>query len=126
MQSTSSRYRIYSSLLLIFAWYLVCEYWLQHSTKPLRNSWVYRIGFAIAVMMSVAFDIGGYQFISMRNAVTIEGMTLYEHPSPPDSTIGPVFIDAPHPITFPPAFNDMARQLLTESAADGIYRPPAY
>jgi len=125
-QSTSSRYRIYSSLLLILIWYTLSEQWLQFSQKRLWQSWSYRIACLAAAGLSLVYDVGGARYLQTRNATVIQGMQIYEHPSEAGSTKGPVFTDSSHRISFTPSFNLFARQLLSESERDGTYQPPRY
>jgi hypothetical protein len=125
-ESTASRYRIYSSLLLILVWYTVSEQWLQHSSKAVWKLWLFRVFCAFAIIFSISYDLGGFRYIQLRKTTMIEGMRLYEHPPEPASTEGPLFTDSGHVISFRPSFNLIARRLLMTAQTDGIYTPPPY
>ena len=121
--STPSRYTLFSILFVIFAWFAIAEEFLQHSRVSLLNNTAYHGAVAVAVLFCLFMDSLNSIFIRNWDAKLIEGMTSFEHPNPPDSTIGPVIrlwkgdIDRD-------AFNAKARIILFESIRLGVYRPP--
>lgn len=125
-QSISSRYRIYSSLMLILVWFLIAERSLQFTNKPLVRNWLYVSGTTAAIALSLVLDVSGTRALNAKNTSTINGMRAYEHPDHPGSTNGPVLLDPTQPAAFTPAFNDMARRLLSEARIEGTYQPPTY
>ena len=125
VQSESSRYTIYSVLLLIFAWFAFVEEFLQYSPKPLRKNPVF-LGTVIAsIVFCIVMDAVGFTIMKSWDRSIVEGMTEFEHPNPPDSTKGPVIpwwkgdVDRE-------TFNPTARAALQESIRLGVYQPPKY
>jgi hypothetical protein len=125
-QSLSSRYRIYSSLLLILTWFLISERHLQHLQGRLARNWFYLGGCFSAVVISLLLDVQGYHFIVVRKDATVQGMRLYENPTNATDQSGPMVVDRKSGISFTPEVNLAARELLGRSIAAGIYNPPHY
>ena len=125
-QSLAYRYRVYCSLLLVMAWFVIAEKYLQHSRKPLLRNASYLAGCTSAILFSVLLDASGYRYFQARRSMLIEGMSLYEHRDQNHSLNGPLFIDNSHFMTRPAQENDDDRMLLQQSAESGIYQPPQY
>jgi hypothetical protein len=123
--STSSRYTFFSALLLIFAWFAIAEEFLQHSRVSLLNNGTYLGAVAAAVCFCLFMDAVGIVMIHFWEEQLIQGMTIFEHPNPPESTEGP---DVPWSKDHPElkSFNPKARAILFESIRLGVYRPPRY
>ena len=122
MQSLTSRYGIYSALLLIFAWFAIVEEFLLNEGTTRRNN-ILTSAIAFAVAFSVIMDVGGWHYSVVRNHELIRGMAVFEHPVSPESTAGPVL-----PLPNQPASSDLidlqARAILIQSIELGVYRPP--
>jgi hypothetical protein len=123
IHSLSSRYTIYSTLLLIFAWFAVAEEWLANQHIPLRRNHLFWTAAVATVLFSIAMDVWGLRFLERRNRDLMLGMSLYQHPLNQQSAPGPVF--PPPKSEEEQAFNLKARDILNRSIKLGIYRPPA-
>jgi hypothetical protein len=121
MQSLSSRYTIYSALLLIFAWIVIVEEFLQHSSVPLLNHSGYLGAVAVAVLFSLSMDAIGWAMIQQRDLELVQGMTAFEHPASAHDSSGPL---STRQETLFPGFNPYARIVLQDSIRLGVYRPP--
>ena len=121
--STSSRYTLFSILLLIFAWFAFVEEFLQYSRVSLMNNRTYLGAVAVAVLFCLFMDGVGIAMINFWDGQLIQGMTTFEHPNPPDSTDGP---DVPWTKSHPglKSSNPKDRNILFESIKLGVYRPP--
>jgi hypothetical protein len=122
--SISSRYTIYSTLLLIFAWFAIVDEYLIN--KP-GLSW--RIPVAVgaaagAAVFSIAMDIWGLRYLERRNKDLVIGMSLYEHNFAQQSSAGPIF--PPPKSKEEQQFNMRVRDVLRRSVRLGIYRLPGY
>ena len=123
--SAASRYTIYSALFLIFAWFAVVEEFLQHSRVSLLNNGAYLGAVAAAVFFSIFVDAIGFSTMKVMEKRIVEGMVEFEHPNPPDSTIGPIVPLWKGDVELPKS-NPRARAALIESIRLGVYRPPEY
>jgi hypothetical protein len=122
MGATSSRYRIYCDLLLIFAWFAIAEEYIQHQTGRLRDNLPVAAILAATILYAALADDLGAHYLRKRQADVILGMTLYQH-TEPGQPIGPVL---PFPgQTAPMDQWDMyARYLMVQSTQLGTYKPP--
>jgi hypothetical protein len=125
-QATVPRYRIYSDLLLVFAWFSLLEEFpaefALHHALSLRRSLAYRTALAGCVVFAVVCDGWGAHFLQKRRSTLIQGVALYEHPiagQPP----GPVIPDPNQPPRMD-AWDLHARTILIQSTQLGIYAPP--
>ena len=125
-QSLAYRYRVYCSLLLVLAWFVVAEKYLQHSRRPLLRNAGYLAGCTSAILFSLLLDASGYRYFQARRSMLIEGMSLYEHRDQNHSTNGPLFIDNSHFVKRTTQENEKDRRLLQQSSDAGIYQPPQY
>jgi hypothetical protein len=124
ISSTSSRYTIYSTLLLIFAWFAIVD---EHITKKPEMPW--RVSVVIsavagAVLFSIAMDVWGLRYLERRNHNLVIGMSLYEHNFAQQSSAGPIF--PPPKSKEEQEFNVRVRDVLRTSVRLGIYQLPAY
>jgi len=126
-QSMTSRYTIYSVMLLVFAWVAAAEEFFQRRKKPFLHDGLYLLAVSAAVLFSLAADLAGTYAIVKRNRMLTQAMTVYEHPTP----------DAPNPYPSPiyaiPGQAGSApiveqrerfREELAKSVSLGIYKPP--
>ena len=125
-QSLAVRYRIYSSLALALAWFIVSEKYLQHSRRPLWRNHLYLVGVTFAVLLSLMFDRSGLHYFRLRNAMLIDGMSLYEHPDARRPLDGPLILNDPHFAISSIQENQEDRRILRSSAEAGIYQPPSF
>lgn len=122
ISSTSSRYTIYSVLLLILAWFAIVDEQLMKSRKL---SWRVVVGVTtLSALFSIAMDIWGLRYLERRNQKLVIGMSLYEHNFAQALAPGPVF---PPPNTKEEQqFNVRVREVLRQSMKLGIYHLPTY
>ncbi|MBV9502943.1 MAG: hypothetical protein JO138_26520 [Acidobacteriaceae bacterium] len=121
--STSSRYTIYSILLLIFAWFAIADEYLIQGNRPCWRVFGAIVA-ACAVLFSIAMDAWGLRYLERRNRDLIIGMRLYEHNFTERSAAGPIF---PPPKSKPEQeFNLRVRDILRDSVRLGIYKLPDY
>jgi hypothetical protein len=118
--SLSSRYGMYSILLIIFAWFTVAERLPRTGGRfAVRNRTLRRMT-VVAIVFSVVMDIGGYQYIVKRNRDLTEGMGRFQDP---DSDLDPVLPSLDHQEK-PALFSDYVKSVLRDSERLGTYRPP--
>ena len=89
-QSLDSRYGIYSTLFLIFAWFIIVEEFLQSETVPLRRNQILLVAIAAAIVFSLTMDTWGRSYLSARDRIVILGMAAYDHPASPGQAAGPI------------------------------------
>jgi hypothetical protein len=121
---SSSRYTIYSTLLLIFAWFVTVDEWLIHKHSSPGHRAIFLSAVVAAVLFSVSMDVWGLRYLVSRNRDLVTGIVLYERNPSPQANAGPCF---PLPNTGQAKlFNRQARDILAQSAKLGIYRLPVY
>ena len=121
---TSSRYRIYCDLLLIFAWFAFAEEFVQHRDVPLlRNRSFVRV-LAVSCLFALLMDAWGIYFLAKRDRDLVRGMTLFEHPQPMQPP-GPVYAPPDQPSVYY-AWDTHTRAIMIQSIQLGIYDPPPY
>ncbi len=122
-QSLSSRYTFFSVLFVIFAWIAFVEEFLQYRKKPLLNNGAYLCAVVAAIVFSLSMDAIGLMVKSKWDSRIVQGMVVFEHPNPPDSTKGPVIPlwDGDYARE---TLNPGARAALMESIRLGVYQPP--
>jgi hypothetical protein len=126
-QILTSRYSIYSLLFLVFAWFAIAEEFLQFETGPLLQSNLFLLTTLAIVLLSLLQDVSGWSAIRERNGAIVEAMAEFEHPTHPESAVGPTPTSAlPEHRALAIAFNLRARQCLLLSRKLGIYQPPDY
>jgi hypothetical protein len=120
---TASRYRIYSDLLVIFAWFAFVEEFLKPQRDALRRNSRYLAAVAMATLLFLIGDVCGYHLLRHRDQDLVRGLALYEHPQP-SGPAGPALA----PADTPPwnAFAIRARVIMDRSIELHIYRPPNY
>lgn len=118
-ESLSSRYGMYSLLLLIFAWFAIVEEHLLSANGTVRKRGVAGV-IAVAILFSAGMDVLGWRYLADRDRALVQGMTAFEH-----SSAGPV-LPMPGQSTSMDEFDKHAPAILEESIRLGIYRPPEY
>jgi hypothetical protein len=118
-ESLSSRYGMYSLLLLIFAWFAVAEEFLLPASESVRK-WVLAGAIAATILFSAGMDVFGWRYLADRDRELVRGMAAFEH-----SSAGPVLPMRGQSATMD-EFDKRARVILQESIRLGIYRPPEY
>ena len=120
-QSLASRYKIYSVLLLIYAYLYVADR-LRHRGAQRHSRLLYSCTLAAALVFSASADIVGSRFLARRHDRLVEGLARYQadpaHTSPlyaPDD-----------PEDFSQIERTFERDTLTQAIRTGIYRPPTH
>jgi len=126
-QAVVSRYTIYSALLLIFAWFIIAEEFLQHRPASLFKNDILLCAILLSIPYSLAMDFLGWLQLERRDHALITAMRAYEHPpsSGPQTGPSPPLLNlkiASDPVT--DDFNRRVRPILADSIQQGIYRPP--
>jgi hypothetical protein len=124
-QSLDSRYEIYSALLLIFAWFVIVEEFLQHQNVPMRHNRILLISVAGAVLFSLTMDALGLLYLTERNRILVLGMANYEHRVSSGSGLGPI-LAVPNQDPRLDELDQRAPAILRKSMDLGIYSPPQY
>jgi hypothetical protein len=119
-ESLSSRYAIYGTLLLIFAWMGVAEEFLEHRSETLLINRAYMAMAVLILALAQSMDRVGTKYLAQREHEMINGMYAFEHPATSGSTKGPVLDDDPNDAWF----CALAREILTHSIRLGVYEPP--
>ncbi|MGA3264779.1 MAG: hypothetical protein ABSC47_12140 [Terracidiphilus sp.] len=130
-QSLAPRYAIYSALLLIFAWLVIVEEFLQYRRAPLLKNKFYLGAVAVAVLFSLCADAMGLSMLGLRDRALFQAVVAFEHPTLPQPITGitpqlsgsEALSDAFYQRA---AFNQETREMLMQSIKLGIYRPPSY
>ncbi len=117
--SFDSRYKIYSVLLLIFAWIAIAEEFIQHHRVPLGRNGVFLAASVGAAIFCISMDVWGWSYLSDRNAKVITGMRLYEQGSVP----GPI-LPFPNQGARFDELESRAPVILRQAAKLRIYQPP--
>jgi uncharacterized membrane protein YecN with MAPEG domain len=124
MQSLQSRYTIYSVLLLIFAWFAIVEEFPQIQSRDLLQNGLLLGTVLLVVVFSLFMDGIGSLILEQRARETVQAMSVFEHSSMSDPTVGPM--PAPPLSQRPPdwdAVNHGAGEILLKSIKLGIYYP---
>jgi hypothetical protein len=121
-QSLSSRYRIYSDLLLIFVWFALVKTTRMDETPTLRGSRLFVTAVVMSALFCVAMDGIGMRNLHKRDQKLEHGMELFERSGGLQS---PVY-SPDGEIQGYPGFDEHARQILIESQKSGTYEPAPY
>jgi hypothetical protein len=124
-QATSSRYSIYSALLLIFCWFILVEEFLPNQQISFLNNNIFLAAVTVAVLFSLLMDAIGTMQLDRRSQALVQAMAAFEHPTTGGSNITP----SPPLSSGPPSpieaeFYHQARTELLKAEQLGIYRPP--
>ena len=123
--SVSSRYQIYSALLLAFAWFAIVEEFVAYKGVPLRRNRILLSAIVCTALFSLSMDTWGWFYLTDRNRVTVLGMAAFEQPAPGEIRSGPILPIPNHGARFD-LLARRAPEILKQSMKLGIYRPPVY
>jgi len=121
-QSLSSRYRMYSDLLLIFAWFALVKMNRLAEIPSLRQNRLFVSVATISVLFCIVMDGNGVRNLRKRDRDLEHGMALFERSGGLQS---PVYSQDGQPQGYV-GFDEHARQILIESEKAGTYEPPPY
>lgn len=127
--STSSRYRMYSDMLLAIVWFAIAEEYILHRgeslKKPLHRNWIFVTATALTALFAIGWDWKGDKFLHDREQTYISGLSKYEHPAFPGDTSGLLPDDGP---AVPPnaPIRLFTRRILADGVAHHVYSPPQY
>lgn len=123
-QSLSSRYRIYSSMMLVFCYQYAVEWFLQRSSISFRIQRRMYVGALVfSVCFCIAADVAGMRFLHKRRMVMLEGLAWYLR-SPATHSPSTPGADPPD-ASFDRTGNGIeARILLQQSLRNGDYILP--
>ena len=119
LESLSSRYGMYSLLILIFAWFAIVEEYLLRANGTVQKRAVAGV-IAGTILFSAGMDVFGWRYLADRDRTLVQGMIAFE-----DSSAGPV-LPMTGQSTSMNEFDQHARAVLQESMRLGIYQPPEY
>lgn len=122
LSAYSSRYGIYSALLLIFAWFATVEEILPLKSGSARKALVADV-VKIVIVFSLTMDFLGWRYGVDRNRELIQGMAAFERSSTSVMPVGPV-LPVPHPHPWMVELEREAPVILKQSIKLGIYEPP--
>ncbi len=125
MQSLSSRYAIYSDLLLIFAWFAIVEESLLPRPTAIATKRMLIAVITTCVLFGLAMDVIGWRSLVRRDSYLVESMTRYQHSSSSHPDIGPL-LPLPGQDKHADSMDQTAGPILERSEALGIYRPPVF
>ena len=121
-QSVSSRYRIYSDLLLIFAWFMLVGRFGLARIETLRRSRLYLSGLVAAALFCVSMDAIGVRSLRIRDQRLKIGMANFEHSA---GRLPPTY-EPEDTSALGAYFAEHTRQVLLQAEKDGVYQPPPY
>ena len=124
LESTSSRYRIYCDLLMIFAWFAIVEEFVQHQRLSLSRNRHFLQILSLCCLFAILMDAYGAYTLIKRDRTLVFGMTAFEHPQP-GQPAGPV-LPMPNQPASVYGWELHAHDVLAESIQLGIYQPPSY
>ena len=122
-QAITSRYHMYSCLLLSFAWFAIAEF-LTSARRPTLNYRLVATVVVLALLFALVRDVGGYRLLSLRERYAFTGLAVYQQSQRDGSTLGPVFWLPEQGEVFA-GMNPGARAGLTEAKQLGTYALPA-
>ena len=121
MQISTSRYTIYSALVLIFSWILTLERRDGVSAQALPMWSINSVAIA-SILFAASTYVTGDRAIQKTNRALIQGMTWYEHPTASEEVLGPV-VPLSTDDDEQKAFHIRAGEELTRSIQLGLYTP---
>ena len=121
-QSMTSRYRIYSDLLLIFAWFALVKTNRMAEAPSLRRSRLF-VGVAMmSLLFCIVMDGIGVRNLRRRDHRLEHGIALFEQ----SGGVQPPVYSQDGEVQGYVGFDEHARQILLESEKVGTYEPPPY
>jgi len=121
-QSVSSRYRIYSDLLLIFAWFALVKMNQMAEVPLLRRNRLFVIIVAMSASFCIVMDGIGVRNLRRRDQELEHGMAIFERSGGLQS---PIYSSDGHVQGYV-GFDEHAREVLIESEKVGTYEPRSY
>jgi hypothetical protein len=122
IQSLSSRYRMYSDLLLIFAWFALVKMNRLAEIPSLRRSRVFVSIATVSVLFCLLWDAIGVRNLRSRNQRLEHGITLFER----SGGLQPPVYSQDGQVQSYVGFDEHAREILLESEKAKTYEPPPY
>lgn len=122
LQAISSRYKMYSTLMIIFCWFPIAEAVALRLPRK-SATFIYLAAMVFGLTLFAREDLLGYSSLSGRRASTMKGMRMYEQSATDRTTRGPIFWEQGQGPLFERA-NPEARVILREAERLGIYLPP--
>lgn len=122
LSAYSSRYGIYSALLLIFAWFVMVEEFLPLKSEASRKAAI-RDVIKIVVLFSLMMDLIGWRYTVDRNRELVRGMKAFERCSSSAACVGPV-LPVPRPHAWMIQLEQESPSILEQSIKLGIYKAP--
>lgn len=121
-QATSSRYRIYCDLLVVFAWISFVEEFLERASGSLLRDRRYMLSLAAALLFFLGGNALGLRLLIARDRDAFSGMVQFERSHDAESPVVPL----PNSPPGWASFQESARQHLIESIRLGVYTPPPF
>ncbi|HUY82665.1 MAG TPA: hypothetical protein VMU92_13145 [Acidobacteriaceae bacterium] len=122
-EATSSRYGIYSALLLIFTWFTFSEEFLLRRNQGIGGRRWLLIGvIAMAMCYGVITDAFGCHYLTARNRELVRGMVAYQEPNAANSGMGPV-VPLKKEAKWHVTLREEAPSILEASKRLGVYTP---
>ena len=123
-QSLSSRYKLYSTIMLVFCYQYAAEWCLQRPSFSRRaQRHLYIAALAFSICFCAGADIAGMNFLHKRRMVMHEGIAWYLR-SPGTHSPSTPGADPPNPLFDRTGVGIEARVLLQQSIANGDYMLP--
>ena len=116
----SSRYGLYSDLLLILSWFALAELFLAQADSPAHTP-LFRTALIGSILFALGMDVYGTRQLTERNAQAAEGMRLFRTTHAAE---GPVVLPPGFGAELTQSINQQAAPALTEAIAQGTYTPP--
>lgn len=128
-QSLAPRYTIYSVLLVIFAWFMLVEEYLQHVRRPRMVRGIVLGAMVVSILFCLDGDSIGMRQIENRRQEQVRAMRAFEHRASTDNLPDLVYLALQQDsgavaAARRTAANRQAQAILTESIKLGVYRPP--
>lgn len=124
-QSLSSRYNIYSALMLIFAWFGFVEEFPELLRLPLRRNRIFVPVFLITLLFCVTEDALGWRDLIRRDHLLLHDMRVYEHTAEFGEPRGPV-LPLPNQGPTLDKLDTLAHDVLGQAITLHTYTPRTY
>ena len=122
LQISTSRYTIYSALLLIFCWFLTVEHFTARDGAP-RVPRPLQFGVTVTVaLFACSTYISGIHAIQHTDRTLVEGITAYEHPGSGVAFRGPI-VPLPTDNEAQKIYLVRSKQELDRSVQLGLFTP---
>ena len=119
IRSTSSRYQLYSDLLLVFAWFaLVRLAGLDRTSNPAASP-LFRRVLALSLLFYIGATAIGLHGLLSRDALLKRGLADFERSG---GLLSPVYVSR-ESVLYSSGWTEHARTILAESQKLGVYTP---